>query len=210
MYTDIVPRTRDQAWQITVIELGGGTSLRNVVAIRSQNAGFALFMRDQHAPPDDGLPDVIAGAPWSTLRSLNTEYFQDRKAPVFGCFVVGSEGCLIRVAFASFPGGYVKLNGNTIRELQGGGTPLGAFPDGDFPEAICVLDRGAAVMFMNAGLDDLVASGRVRLSDLFAHRIDPEIIHLASSRPYPETAVIIKRIGPSPLLAKGMADASAL
>jgi hypothetical protein len=206
MYTEVELRTQQKPWQVTVAEVAAGTSFRSRVDVRDEHEGFALFMRDVHGtqnrasmlePDALSTPSERSVAPWSMLGALNSDYFHDGKGPASGCFILCTQGGLVRAAFADSPGGFVEENGKAIRKLQGGGAPLGLFPDSDFPESICLLDRDEAVVFINGGLEALIAGGLVRISDLFARRIDPRVGQLTTPRTHPATAVIIRRIAGS-------------
>jgi hypothetical protein len=165
-------------WSVTVVDIAEGSRTRSRTDVCSHDDGCAIFMLDveagngQNAMSDHVRPDHTAYAPWSALAHLNSTLFCDEMTVASACLGICAAGGLIRVAFADFPSIYVKHRAGTIRRIPGGGAPLGLFAEMRFPEKICMLERGEAMMFVNNGADLLIDDGTVNIPDLFAGRVD--------------------------------------
>ncbi len=204
MYETIGKRVSPRCWDVHVLDVGTGLVGQSYCNIRSDEASCSVFMlesddrdvRDNRilSHCDQVLGAQVGGSPWSTLRWMNARlHASGSDASAKACFGICTASGLVRIAFAGYPCAYVAERSKHVRRLAGGGAPLGLFPDMQYPEKVCVLERGDAVMFVNESAEKLLEKRHVSALELFeAGRLGCAPVPVAI--PQPATAIVVRRL----------------
>jgi hypothetical protein len=185
-------------WSVTVIDVADGTMTRSHIDVCAKGNGWSIFMLDIDALDDretvDGHLRVnhSADTPWSALAGINSRFYQYDGAVASACLAVGTADGLVRIAYADFPSVYIRNRNGGIRKVPGGGAPLGLFAEMRFPEKLCLLGRGDAMMLVNNGAQRLLDDGVITAYNLFAGRVYER--ESLPKRRFAATAISVKRM----------------
>jgi hypothetical protein len=184
-------------WSVTVIDIADGTMTRSHVDVCSKGNGWSIFMLDINALDRETVDgdlrvDHSAGTPSYALASINSRFYQYDGAVASACLAVGTADGLVRIAYADVPSVYIRSCNGGIRKIPGGGAPLGLFAEMRFPDKLCLLGRGDAMMLVNTGAQRLLDDGVITAYNLFAGRVYER--ELLPSRRFAATAISIKRM----------------
>ena len=184
-------------WSVTVVGIAEGTMTKSRIDVCSKGNGWSIFMLDIDArntcemADGDLRVDPAADTPCSALAGMNGRLHQKIRAVASACLAVGTADGLVRIASADFPSVYIRNRTGSIRNVTGGGAPLGLFAEMRFPEKLCLLGRGDAMMFVNNGAQRLLDDGLIDAYKLFAGRVyDSDSL---PKRKFAATAIRIER-----------------
>ncbi len=214
MYEAVDTWLRRRSWHVQALDIGEGLIGRSCRQIRTDTRSCSIFMlesddtsvAEQTILPDcDSMLEAQAGgSPWSTLRWINARLHRNGDdVSATACLGVCTASGLVRIAFAGYPCAYVQAAGGRVRRLAGGGAPLGLFPDVQYPEKVCVLEEGEAVMFLNPSAERLLERRDMSPEELFAaERFGNASLPMAASQG--ANAIVVRRLDPAFRFAKEM------